>query len=33
MFTTIPGWIMLMMMMTLQAVGAFAIWKIVQIRV
>jgi len=33
MFTTIPGWIMLMLMMTLQAVGAFAIWKIVQIRV
>lgn len=33
MFTTIPGWIMLMLMMTLQAVGAFSIWKIVQIRV
>ncbi len=33
MFTTIPGWILLTIMMTLQAVGAFAIWKIVQIKV
>ncbi len=33
MFTTIPGWAMLMVMMTLQAIGAFAIWKIVQVRV
>lgn len=33
MFTTIPGWIMLTIMMTLQAIGGFAIWKIVQIRV
>lgn len=33
MFTTIPGWIMLTFMMTLQAVGGFTIWKIVQVRV
>jgi len=33
MFTTIPGWILLTIMMTLQAIGAFAIWKIVQVRV
>lgn len=33
MFTTIPGWIMLSMMMTMQALGGFAIWKIVQVRV
>jgi tight adherence protein B len=33
MFTTIPGWAMLFVMMTLQAIGAFAIWKIVQVRV
>ena len=33
MFTTIPGWIMLMFMMSLQAVGGFAIWKIVQVKV
>ena len=33
MFTTIPGWIMLVFMMTLQAVGGFTIWKIVQVRV
>jgi tight adherence protein B len=33
MFTTIPGWILLTIMMTLQAVGGFAIWKIVQVRV
>ncbi len=33
MFTTIPGWVMLFVMMTLQAIGAFAIWKIVQVRV
>lgn len=33
MFTTIPGWILLTVMMTLQAIGGFAIWKIVQVRV
>lgn len=33
MFTTIPGWILLLMMMTLQFLGGFAIWKIVQIKV
>ncbi len=33
MFTTIPGWILLSIMMSLQAVGAFAIWKIVKVRV
>ncbi len=33
MFTTIPGWILLTIMMSLQAIGAFAIWKIVQVRV
>jgi tight adherence protein B len=33
MFTTIPGWIMLTIMMGLQALGGFAIWKIVQVRV
>ncbi len=33
MFTTIPGWAMLLIMMTLQAIGAYAIWKIVQVRV
>lgn len=33
MFTTLPGWIMLLFMMTLQAIGAFTIWKIVQVRV
>ncbi len=33
MFTTIPGWAMLIVMMTLQGIGAFAIWKIVQVRV
>lgn len=33
MFTTIPGWILLTVMMTLQGVGGFAIWKIVQVRV
>lgn len=33
MFTTIPGWAMLIIMMTLQALGGFAIWKIVQIKV
>ncbi len=33
MFTTIPGWAMLLVMMSLQAIGAFTIWKIVQVRV
>ena len=33
MFTTIPGWILLTVMMTLQFLGGFAIWKIVQVRV
>jgi len=33
MFTTIPGWVMLVFMMTLQAVGGFTIWKIVQVKV
>jgi Flp pilus assembly protein TadB len=33
MFTTIPGWILLLLMITLQFIGGFTIWKIVQIRV
>lgn len=33
MFTTIPGWAMLTIMMALQAVGGYTIWKIVQIKV
>lgn len=33
MFTTVPGWILLMAMMTLQFIGGFTIWKIVQIKV
>lgn len=33
MFTTIPGWVMLTIMMALQAVGGYTIWKIVQVRV
>lgn len=33
MFTTLPGWVLLTAMMTLQAVGGFTIWKIVQVRV
>lgn len=33
MFTTIPGWIMLLFMMTLQFLGGWTIWKIVQIKV
>jgi tight adherence protein B len=33
MFTTIPGWILLTVMMMLQAVGGWTIWKIVQVRV
>jgi len=33
MFTTVPGWVLLTIMMTLQAVGGFTIWKIIQIRV
>lgn len=34
MFTTMPGWVMLTIMMVLQAVGGgYTIWKIVQIKV
>lgn len=33
MFTTIPGWILLTLMVSLQAAGGFAIWKIVQVKV
>lgn len=33
MFTTIPGWVLLTVMMTLQFCGGFAIWKIIQVRV
>jgi tight adherence protein B len=33
MFTTIPGWVLLMAMMSLQFLGGFTIWKIVQIKV
>lgn len=33
MFTSVPGWILLTIMMTLQAVGGWTIWKIVQVRV
>lgn len=33
MFTTIPGWAMLLFMMTLQFLGGWTIWKIVQIKV
>lgn len=33
MFTTIPGWALLLLMMSLQFLGGFTIWKIVQIKV
>jgi len=33
MFTTIPGWILLTVMMSLQFIGGWSIWKIVQVRV
>ena len=33
MFSTIPGWILLILMMSLQFAGGFIIWKIVQIKV
>lgn len=33
MFTTVPGWILLLVMMTLQFLGGWAIWKIIQIKV
>jgi len=33
MFTTVPGWLMLLFMMTLQFLGGWTIWKIVQIKV
>jgi tight adherence protein B len=33
MFTTVPGWILLCVMMTLQFAGGWTIWKIVQVKV
>lgn len=33
MFTTIPGWVLLLFMMSLQFLGGYTIWKIVQIKV
>jgi tight adherence protein B len=33
MFTTLPGWILLTLMMTLQFLGGYTIWKIVQVKV
>ncbi len=33
MFTTIPGWVLLSAMMSLQAIGGWTIWKIVQVKV
>ncbi len=33
MFSTIPGWVLLTIMMSLQAIGGFTIWKIVQVKV
>lgn len=33
MFTTIPGWVLLSAMMTLQLIGGYSIWKIVQVKV
>jgi tight adherence protein B len=33
MFTTIPGWVLIMLMLSLQFAGGFSIWKIIQIRV
>jgi tight adherence protein B len=33
MFTTLPGWVLLSIMMTLQALGGWTIWKIVQVKV
>ena len=33
MFTTIPGWALLSIMMTLQFIGGYTIWKIVQVKV
>lgn len=33
MFTTVPGWILLVLMMSLQFAGGWTIWKIVQIKV
>jgi len=33
MFTTVPGWILLLIMMSLQFAGGWTIWKIVQIKV
>ncbi len=33
MFTTIPGWVLLLTMMSLQAIGGWTIWKIVQVKV
>jgi tight adherence protein B len=33
MFTSIPGWILLTVMLTLQGIGGFVMWKIVQVKV
>jgi tight adherence protein B len=33
MFTTVPGWVLLVLMMSLQFAGGWTIWKIVQIKV
>jgi tight adherence protein B len=33
MFTTLPGWVLLVFMMTLQFAGGWTIWKIVQVKV
>jgi tight adherence protein B len=33
MFTTLPGWVLLILMMTLQFAGGWTIWKIVQVKV
>lgn len=33
MFTTLPGWVLLTAMMTLQALGGYTIWKIIQVKV
>jgi len=33
MFTTVIGWVLLTIMVTLQAIGGFMIWKIVRVRV
>jgi tight adherence protein B len=33
MFTTVPGWVLLSIMMSLQTLGGYTIWKIIQVRV